>query len=138
MFITLTKRGLAAVLLCAILGLSFGVWGLSQKGTVIDGSTHQKRMAYLHRIGYYPEENGQQKEVTLPKTFGAVYTRYNQIQKQGGFDLKPFRGQKATVFTYALNEKQDIHLITVKGTLVGGDIADRSVEGEMRPLGSLK
>ncbi len=108
----------------------------SLKASVIDGSTHEKRMIYARSLKLnVDEENSSSKETQIPESFSEVYKNYNELQKRAGFDLSDFKGEAVTVYTYSLlGGKQNLTLIVHKGNIVGGDIADISVNGKMEPL----
>ena len=102
-----------------------------------DGSTHAIRMAYLESLGIRVEETAEQvKDIVIPETFSDVYEHYNRLQRQAGFDLADYKGKEATVYTYRLlqNEGKTVTLIVCGGRVIGGDIADVAIDGEMLPL----
>ena len=136
LFFTFTKKGLAAVLFAAIVILLTAAWAVSLKLSVIDGSTHEKRLMYINSLGYeVNEKNIQSKEITIPYEFSDVYTKYNQLQKEAGFDLSDYRGKKATVYSYELwQENTVLHIIVYNGQIIGGDVAETAIDGDMLPL----
>ena len=85
-------------------------------------------------------------EVTLAGTEGgrtySGYPRFNcpdsiaASLKKAGFDLAPFKGKNATVYTYSISgdTKNQVHLIVCEGIVIGGDIASVNFNGEMKPL----
>lgn len=77
-----------------------------------------------------------EKEVTIPTEFGAVYERYNALQKAQGFDLSAHRGHAAVSCTFTVIGKADTeaHVLICDGKIVAGDVADIRLGGEMRGL----
>ena len=69
---------------------------------VISAKTDSERRAYLSKYGYKLASDCEQKEITIPKKWNDVYNSYNQIQKNQGFDLTDYKGQKATLYTYTV------------------------------------
>lgn len=103
----------------------------------IDGSTNAIRMAYLKGIGLEADDSDVTcKDIVIPESFNDVYTEYNRLQKEAGFDLSNYKGQSATVYTYssAADKTKQIHLLVHDGCIIGGDIATVTVNGEMKPL----
>ncbi|MGI6280252.1 MAG: DUF4830 domain-containing protein [Acutalibacteraceae bacterium] len=136
LFITITKKTLAVILMAILVLFLTAAWLTSVKFSMIDGSTHAKRASYIKSLGY--DIDGQKvtsKEIIIPDKFGDVYGKYNELQKQAGFDLSDYKGKKATVYTYPLwEDDRVIHLIVVEGKIVGGDICETAVDGKMEPL----
>jgi len=136
LFFTLTKKGLAVILASMIIILLASFWTLSLKYEYIDGSTHEKRALYIKKLGYVVDESTiTAKEITIPSSFSSVYEKYNKLQNSADFDLYPYRGQKAVVYSYELQSSDKIlHLIICDGEIIGGDLSDVAVDGEMKPL----
>lgn len=63
-----------------------------------------------------------------------MYNSYNQIQKNQGFDLTDYKGQKATLYTYTVTNykgKGDYivaDMLVCEGKLIGGDICNPSAK----------
>ena len=136
LFFTLTKKRLAILLLVVIAALSSLIWVSSLELHYIDGSTHAKRMEYIRSQGVLVEENGfTEKETLIPETFGEVYLKYNELQKKGGFNLSPFKGEAVTVYSYRITgADKTLTLIVHEGEIIGGDIAENSLNGKMREI----
>lgn len=135
-FIILSKRTLAIILAVIVISFILIAQAFSQKASQIDGSTNALRMIYLKGLKLEADDSRlSHKEITIPLNFSEVYEEYNELQKKAGFDLSRFKGKSATVYTYELSgtEKQ-IHLIVCDGKIIGGDVADVKLGGEMKPL----
>lgn len=146
-FVT-TKKRISMLLLVVLLAtVLFGIV-LWQAGKAAAETEHlpllktaADRVDFLHRLGYavdpaVPEE---QKQIEIPYVFSDVYTSYQALQQQAGYDLLPFAGKAATLYTLRLQDaaRTDLyaHLIVYQGRLIGGDIAALSVsDGYLRPL----
>lgn len=74
-------------------------------------------------------------EVTIPAEWGAVYENYNALQRRGGFDLEPYKGQNCLRYTYALPELNARgNVLVLGGKVIGGDICSITLDGIMLPL----
>lgn len=135
-FITLSKRSIAVILASVIIALLLTAQVFSAKIQRIDGSTNALRVEYLKSLKLDTDDtNVQSKEITIPQSFSDVYKEYNSLQKKAGFDLSKYKGKSATVYTYDVSgSERQIHLIVCDGNVIGGDIADIKIDGEMRPL----
>lgn len=74
-------------------------------------------------------------EIVLPETFGAVYERYNALQKAGGYDLTDYRGKSCTRYTYEIPSKNArANILVYNGKIIGGDISSITLDGIMIPI----
>ncbi len=136
----------AAVLLILVLRL---VSGGDDGTTVPDGATqalptevtsNEDRLAYLSACGCTAEpEPVQTQEVSIPKEFNEVFTRYNELQKAQGFDLSDYAGKRARRYVYQLVDHPDgtdVHatLIVCQDRVIAADLSCTEGEGFMRPL----
>ena len=135
-FLTLSKKHLAIILAAIIIALIILGQFVTAKGSKINGSTNALRVQYIKSLKLEPDDsNVTSKEIVIPENFSKVYKEYNALQKKAGFDLARHRGEKATVYTYALSGSDMlVHIIVADGEIIGGDIADISFNGEMKPL----
>lgn len=101
---------------------------------VISAKTDSERRAYLSKYGYKLASDCEQKEITIPKKWNDVYNSYNQIQKNQGFDLTDYKGQKATLYTYTVTNYKGnggcivADMLVCEGKLIGGDICNPSAK----------
>lgn len=136
-FLLLSKRNLIIITSLAVIILL--IWGgvCSAAANRVDGSTNAQRMAYIKRLGYSVDDSAAScKNITVPGEFSDVYSQYNKLQKEAGFDLSRYKGRKAQVFTYpfSYNSDMELHLIVCDGVIIGGDTASVKLGGEMKPL----
>ncbi len=135
MYVTLTKKRLF-VLVCAIV-LSLVIIGqfFSVKAGETKLSTNAQRVQFIATLGIdLQSDNCEQKQVTIPFDFSKVYENYNTLQRSAGFDLAAFKGKNVTVYTYTATDGRMVNLMVYKDKLIGGDIADVKVGGEMSAL----
>lgn len=78
--------------------------------------------------------------VTIPKEFDEIYSKYNSIQREQGFNLLKFRGKKAVRYTYLVDnypgdaKNVRINLLVYKNKVIGGDVCSLGLEGFIHNL----
>ena len=94
------------------------------------------RVEYLRSYGWEVEEEPEAiEEIVVPEEFNNVFTKYNEIQKQQGFDLEKQKGQRIKRYTYVVTNYPDepeyvrANLLICKNRVVGGDICSLKVQG---------
>lgn len=102
------------------------------------GETPEQRLEFLKSYGWeVSAEPIDSRDVTIPKEFSDVYTKYNIMQKAQGFDLKPYSGMVCRQYIYLVENypenKNEVHatLLVYEGVIVGGDISCAEVDGFM-------
>ena len=121
-----------ALLMGVLLLLAAAVWGVIRLNTVnnggIDGSTNEQRLAYINSYGWdVGITHTDVREVRVPLEFDEVYEKYNDIQREQGFDLKKY--------TYAIeNASSDsvpicANLLVYEGKIIAADISSAEAEG---------
>ncbi len=131
----------AAILLIALV-LFFGKTGkpaaAPAAGTQL-GST-EKRVAYLAALGWTADPASEAEQpILIPKEFGEIYEKYNELQRRQGFDLRPYGGMEATLYTYTVTnhpcgENVIAQLIVFAGEAIGGDVHSSALDGFMHGL----
>ena len=93
--------------------------------------------SYLSQLGYQVEESTAQcRAVVIPAEFDAVYTAYNEMQKSCGYDLAPWAGKKAQLYTFTVtNYPGDdavlADVLVAKHRIIGGAVYTAAVDGFM-------
>lgn len=101
---------------------------------IISASTDEERRNYLATYGWEVDGDFQEKELTIPENWNKVYSDYNQIQINQGFDLSNYKGKKVKLFTYVISNYKDkkqgvvADMLVCDGVLIGGDICNTSAE----------
>ena len=110
------------------------------------GNTYTVRSAedaagFLSSRGVEVSGTGSCKTVTLPAEFGDVYERYNELQKQAGYDLSKYASREAEVYTFRIvsvggqpSDYTEAHVMVCDSAVIGGDLASLSPDGDMIPL----
>lgn len=134
---TFTRAKLLGILSALLLVLLLTGQTASFAKTERNAATHALRISYIKRLGYLvDEESATCKQVRIPEEFSAVYERYNALQKAAGFDLSNYGGCEVTVYSYPLadNEYRVVNLMVYEGSVIGGDVSDTALQGQMLPL----
>ena len=106
----------------------------------LKASTHEDRMNFVSQFGWELEEEPIEiKEIMIPTEFDDTYTAYNQIQKEQGFDLLEYAGERAKRWTYIVKNyegyenKECIHvnILVHDGIVIGGDVCSVELDGFM-------
>jgi hypothetical protein len=104
-------------------------------------NTNSERVAFLKSYGWEIDtECIEEQPVLIPREFGDVYTNYNELQKQQGFDLTKFAGCEVTRYTYRItNYPSDgvaavADIIVYKGNVIAGDVQSNALNGFMTTL----
>lgn len=110
--------------------------------------TAQERIAFLSQFGWSVEEEpADVKETVIPESFDDVYERYNELQKEQGFDLTPYCGTRVKQWSYRVlnypgnesnSEQIRANLLVCNGVVIGGDISSTALDGFMQPFDSLE
>lgn len=84
------------------------------------------------------------QNIVIPQQFSEVYTQYNELQKQSGYDLSRYSGESAVKYTYSVlncrdesgNIAENIHanVLVCGSRIIGGDICSLGLDGFMHPL----
>jgi hypothetical protein len=96
--------------------------------------------AYIEGLGYAVRpEAADTRKVTIPQTFDDVYTRYNAIQQETGFDLAPYMGKGVTLYTFYVTNYTGyddvlIDLLVYRDAVIGGAVYTASIDGFMHGL----
>ena len=98
------------------------------------------RVEFLNEHGLIVSPDVKREEITIPEEFGDVYSEYNELQIQQGFDLLPYKGRKAVLYSYRVlnypmhSENVVADLIVCDGVLIGCDVSLNEENGFVRPI----
>ncbi len=128
---------LAAILL--IVGVIVGITKMSHGGepaTPDSAVTEEPARRFLTEAGYHPARLERQRQITIPQTFNHTYEAYNDLQRQAGFDLEPYRGKTADMLVYTLGGDSPACAVVLLcgGKVVGGHLTDGEYGSEDLPL----
>lgn len=106
----------------------------------IKATTDSERIAFLAQYGWeVKKEVAEVREVVIPQEFDDVYTNYNKIQLDQGFDLTKYQGKTVKRWTYTVTnypgyETVDYimaNILVSDGEVIGGDICSTEIDGFM-------
>lgn len=106
---------------------------------LLDGSTTEKREAYLLSIGIQVDPTSSIAEVMVPEEFDERFAAYNEMLKGCGFDLEPLKGEAVKKCSYTVTNRADLGapvtvvLLVRDGTIVAGHMVDEA-SGTLYPL----
>lgn len=88
---------------------------------VVRLSTYSDRVQYLENLEVPTDSIVEEsKGVTIPVEFDDTYEQYAQVQTSKGLpDLHAFKGERATVYDYTLQDGSSVQLLVCDGILVG-------------------
>ena len=100
-----------------------------------------QRVSFLNSYGYIVEPDPERDEITVPAEFNAAFEKYNEMQKEQGFDLTPYAGKEVTKYTYRILNYPDcpdnvfINLLFDDHRLIAADITYNDADnGFTKPL----
>ena len=106
-------------------------------------SEKEEMIRYIQSLGYeIDEERYEEKKVVIPSKFDDVYTNYNLMQKDSGFDLEKYKGKHVTLYTFGIRGYKDAEdvlcdLLVYKGKVIGGAVYTADVSGFMHGLNKI-
>ena len=80
------------------------------------------------------------QEIVIPRVFSGVFSDYNALQKQQGFDLSTYAGETCTAYTYRVTNYEGstdtvlAQLFVYRNRVIGGDIHATAMDGFMHGL----
>ena len=137
----LLLAGAAFFLVSALFSLGKGA-AARQTSAQASADTNEGRLAFLKSFGWeVSPEPLEVVDVIIPSEFGEVYKSYNDMQKQGGYDLTKYRSKQVKRYTYQVTnypvadgEPADsirANLLVYDGKIIGGDICSIALNGFM-------
>ena len=138
---------LLAVIIAALIILAHIPGGdVSSQETSGSGAclTNSDRVSYLNALGWEVKEKAlEEQTVVIPREFGTVYGRYNELQTSQGFDLRDYSGLEAVRYTYEITNYPETatdpgsivaDIIVYRGEVIAGDVQCTELDGFMHGL----
>lgn len=130
-----------SVFMLAFLAKKDGVKPTSTNNKIsVDASSEEQRLAFLSQFGWQvDEESAEVTEVIIPEEFDEIYSSYNDIQLQQGFDLTEFAGKRVKKWTYTVTNYPGYenkiciraNMLVFNDKVIGGDICSVEIDGFM-------
>ena len=88
------------------------------------------------------ESSVKARRVFIPCKFNDIYQQYNDLQKLCGLDLEPYAGAECTLYSFPVKNRQGVckwtlELLICNGLLIGGDLSENKLGGNMLSLGEI-
>ena len=91
--------------------------------------------AFLAEFGCVAGERISDREITVPKTWNDVYTAYNELQREQGLDLVPYKGESARELVTALEGADDCATLLISGgRIIAAHLSGMKYGDPLRPL----
>lgn len=91
--------------------------------------TNDDRIDFLKSFGYDIDPQPTEiATVVIPEHFDSIYTKYNDLQRSQGLNLKRYSGKEVKRYTYKITNYADgidgtiANLLVYNGNVIGGDI----------------
>ena len=98
-------------------------------------------LAFLNELGWQVTAKPLEiMEVQIPEQFDAVYSKYNEIQKNQGLDLEKYKGKEVMRYIFTVTNhpsgEAEVYatLLLYNDKLIGGDICSKKSDGFMQSL----
>ena len=131
-----------AAVLAAIAGLLLlGRDDAQPTANLTAADTNDARVKFLTDLGWEVTASpAEATEVRIPREADEVFSRYNELQKNQGYDLTKYAGKKFMRYVYQINNfpdaKEPVYatLLVYKDRIIGGDITDTTPGGRVQGL----
>lgn len=128
--IGLTVFSLIGVLLfVAVCLISLRMGGADN--TSVGGETYSLRaedeegiVDFLASCGYENPQLLFKHEITVPLHWNELYTDYNNLQRQQGLDLVPYKGKQATEYIFSAPDGHSLTVTVCEDRVIAAHLAD--------------
>jgi len=91
--------------------------------------TNEDRVDFLESFGYTVDPSPiESVNVSIPNDFDSIYTKYNDIQRAQGLNLKRYAGKEVMRYTYQITNYGDneegvlANVLVYNDSVIGGDV----------------
>lgn len=113
-----------AVVLVALRGGSSDTIEIDGEMISLSAASEVDVEGFLTACGYEAPEFLFSHEITVPKNWNETYTRYNELQRQQGFDLVPYKGKLATEYVYFVDDTLNATVLVSDDRVIAAHICD--------------
>ena len=114
--------------------------GSEELAVLASGKTSVNRIEFLKSFGWEVSTEVVEENIVIPMEFNKVYEDYNKLQRSQGYDLRDFRGESATKFTYQITNYPKpadgdfpinivANILVFEGKIIGGDVCSMELNG---------
>lgn len=110
-------------------------------GISLKANNSEQRVAFLAQFGWeFAQDPVEVSEVIIPSEFDQTYEKYNEIQKDQGFDLETYKGMRVKRWTYEIKNYPGYsadtgciraNILVYDGLVIGGDVCSVELSGFM-------
>ena len=134
-----TKIAAAIIAVVAVVTAIVMIVGKADEPAATDSAvsvragTAQEREAFLAQFGWEADsEPVQVREIIIPEDFDNGYKEYSALNKEDGFDLEIYKGERVKMWTYDIlnypgyEGKRGIvqaNILVFDGMVIGGDVS---------------
>ncbi|MBQ6947403.1 MAG: DUF4830 domain-containing protein [Clostridia bacterium] len=143
----LNKTRVLSVVAALCLSLTL-VFLMLPEPTGVNGAAGEKStkseaemVEYLSSIGHTVAPQALLIEkVVIPEKFDEEYKKYNELQKESGYNLEEYAGKNADKYTFKLlnkdpeQEERVVNLLIFEGQVIGGDVSSTKFGGSIESL----
>lgn len=79
---------------------------------------------FLSACGYEEREFLFEHEITVPKNWNDTYIQYNELQKEQGFDLVPYKGKPAVEYVYFVDQVWNATVLASDHNIIAAHICN--------------
>lgn len=106
-----------------------------------DKEVNQANLEYIQACGYTADTSpAEVSYISVPETLDPVYSAYNAIIAEAGFDLSKYTGKTVTRYTYKVenydnnNPAVRINIFVYRKKIIAADISSLAKDGFILPL----
>jgi len=112
----------------------------TDKRISLAAENEQQRRDFLMQFGWQVDgSSAEVTEVIIPEEFDDVYSSYNALQLEQGFDLTEYAGKRVKKWNYTVTNYPGYEnkiciratLLVFEGKVIGGDICSVEIDGFM-------
>lgn len=107
-----------------------------------DSNTNRRNIEFLSSYGWQTEKTpAETAHITIPREFDAVYEAYDRLCQNSGFSLTPYKGVRATRYSYKVLNHEDsgtglirANVFVTKNGIIAADISSLALGGFVRTV----
>lgn len=110
-------------------------------GTSLAATSEEDILKFISCYGWEVDSQpAEVRDVIIPEVFDEVYSNYNEIQLEQGFNLEKYAGQRVKRWTYIVRNYPDtapeddyirINVLVSDDVVIGGDVCSVKLDGFM-------
>lgn len=114
----------AVICLAALRGKSGDAAVVNDEKVLLSAESEADVEDFLTACGYESPEFLFEHEITVPKQWNETYEAYNELQRQQGFDLVPYKGKPATEYVYFVSDTHNAVVLASDNKIIAAHICE--------------